>query len=114
MEAQRFVRGPTSQPREGKHGEGRVMPARESCLGREKTQESYVLGFGLNRRIGVADSYVEQDPEGEGCKGPAHPCANELAPIFGSSDNEVGMPCRKPGRPNDKRVQALETAYGRV
>jgi hypothetical protein len=38
--------------------------------------------------------------------------SEELAPIFGSSDRDVGGPCGKPGGLNDKRVEASETAYG--
>jgi hypothetical protein len=37
---------------------------------------------------------------------------NELALIFGSGDGDGSKPCRKSGGPNDKRVEALETAYG--
>jgi hypothetical protein len=42
------------------------MPARERHPGGEKAQESYVPVFGLNRRARVADSRVEQSPEGGG------------------------------------------------
>jgi hypothetical protein len=36
---------------------------------RAQAQESYALTTGLNRRLGVADSRVEQNPEGGGAPG---------------------------------------------
>jgi len=42
----------------------KVGPATRESPGGEKTQESYALGFQLKQLDRVADSRVEQDPEG--------------------------------------------------
>jgi hypothetical protein len=91
---------------EGRRGEGRAVPARGKTLEGRSPGELRAPG-GLNSRLTVADSRVEQDPVGE----EARPGVSDLGSDF------LGYWSRCEGMPNgvssnDKRVQASETAYG--
>jgi hypothetical protein len=58
-------RGRRQRAREGKPGEGSVVPRIERAL-RDTSPGEPCARVGLNRRLEVADSGVEQSPEGEG------------------------------------------------
>ena len=58
----------------GGGGESRFRSGEGEDPGGDEAQESYVPGVGLNPRVCVADSRVEQSPEVEGREGSLQKC----------------------------------------